>query len=144
VSKHPELLRFTHAERGGVCRKDVNLFNLKVIDFTIHTGIDGFHFLKAWVVNPQQVLNRSHANQSSKSDKDPIPVILVAESSPGLSSHKPATVGINIRRYLNSLDKHLNKSGGRSFSKETMPVHVLEGNSLSVVQFGLLVIDALT
>ena len=129
VTTNQPLLAFTNAARGRQSvSESIDVFKHRVIDFTIHTGSTGFHFSKAWVVNSMEVLRQKGGGDRDKmKDDDLVPVILIADSLPGLEGHQPDTIADNIRDYLNSLDKYNNFSDGDSFTAESLPSFTLTG-----------------
>lgn len=106
---------------GDDCGKA--LLEATCIDITIH-GKD--HFSKAWIMNPQDVIQRTYLKNN---DETPRASILVANSLPdcGGTDHDPQEIAKKLRRFINCLDKTYNKSGGVNFTVNTIPLQILEG-----------------
>lgn len=97
-------------------------FHKVCVAVTVHFGV---HFSQAFIVNAGEVPSKDYLMHTE--EDDPCPCILCGNSNANDARHDPEKVAETLRFLLNALDKKIHGSGGRNFTKKSLPVHQVDG-----------------
>ncbi|CAJ1939412.1 unnamed protein product [Cylindrotheca closterium] len=114
----------------GHCGAEI--LEAECIDCTI-SGMN--HFLKAWIVNPQNVIKRRHLKTTATPSTLQAAIIVAKPLRDyGGESHNPEKVAIKFQALMNRLDVYCNNTGGRAFNLKSIPLKILKDTSTAMMK----------